>query len=82
MQINSDEIVQTSGGSASFFKSEISKLSDMKNLFEYIELNYSSLDIAINNAGIRGYSSNIEDTPDNILFSEMILLLTIFMETS
>jgi NAD(P)-dependent dehydrogenase (short-subunit alcohol dehydrogenase family) len=69
-QINSDEIVQTSRGSASFFKSDISKFSDIKNLFEYIEQNYGSLDIAINNAGIAGYSSNIEDTPDNILFSE------------
>lgn len=48
----------------------MSNTKEVENLFEKIVEEYGRLDVAVNNASIGGWSSNLEDTPDNILHSQ------------
>ena len=69
-QINMDKEVIIAEGKAKFFKADVSKIDQMRSLFEKIEKDFGSIDIAVNNAGIGGFSAKIEDIPDEISFTE------------
>ncbi|MBK5278844.1 MAG: SDR family NAD(P)-dependent oxidoreductase, partial [Bacteroidia bacterium] len=49
------------GGTASFFKTDVSKPEEMEALVNFTLKTYSKLDIAINNAGIGGELNPIAD---------------------
>ena len=68
--INSDLEVISAKGRARFIKADSSKITEMRALFEVIEREFGALDVAVNNAGIGGYSANIENIPDEISFTE------------
>ncbi|HMP30548.1 MAG TPA: SDR family NAD(P)-dependent oxidoreductase, partial [Saprospiraceae bacterium] len=49
------------GGSASFFKTDVSKAIDMEALVDFALHTYGQLDVAVNNAGISGEQNMIAD---------------------
>ena len=58
--------INNAGGKASFFKTDVSKASDVNALIENIVKEYGRLDFAFNNAGGEGNISTIVDcTEDN-----------------
>lgn len=59
--INSDPKVIENKGSARFIKADVSKLAEVKALFENIRNNEGTIDIAVNNAGITGGFGKIEE---------------------
>ena len=48
------DIIKKAGGEASFFKCDVSKLSDLKELIEFTAKTYGGIDIVWNHAGIPG----------------------------
>jgi len=52
--INDDEVVKQTGGSARFVKTDVSKKEDMQALIQNIRENEKDLDICVNSAGIGG----------------------------
>jgi NAD(P)-dependent dehydrogenase (short-subunit alcohol dehydrogenase family) len=55
------ESIITSGGKASFFKTDVSKPEDMEALVSFAVKTYNKLDVAVNNAGIGGELNPIVD---------------------
>lgn len=55
------ESIIAAGGSASFFKTDVSKPEEMKALVDFAVKTYGQLDIAVNNAGIGGEINPIVD---------------------
>ena len=50
-----DEDVIAAGGNATFFQADVSNLQEVKALINFVVTTYSTLDIAVNNAGISGW---------------------------
>ena len=59
--INNDPVVMKNKGKARFVKADVSKLSQVEDLFSNIRNNEGTLDIAVNNAGITGGFGKIEE---------------------
>ena len=53
--------IEKSGGSASFFKADVSSAAENKSLVDFAVKTYGRLDIAVNNAGIGGETNKIVD---------------------
>jgi len=66
-RINEDPLVKQSGGSARFFKADISNLTDVKALFDNIEENDKDLDFAVNCAAISGPGGNLDEIRDYLM---------------
>jgi len=53
-KINADPVVQQTGGSARFVKTDMSNVTDVRALFDNIKKNENDLHFAVNSAGISG----------------------------
>jgi len=83
--INDDEVVKQTGGKARFFKADVSKLEDVKKLFDDIRKNENDLDFCINSAGIggplgmlhenRGYINGEHDPMRNNIYGTLYSLM-------
>jgi len=84
-RINADDIVQTNGGSARFFKADMSNVTDVKALFESIRQKEKDLHFAVNCAGITGpmgslvsnspFLNGTHDALRNNLYSAILSLM-------
>ncbi len=57
----STESIIAAGGTASFFKTDVSKPEEMEALVDFAVKTYGTLDVAINNAGIGGELNPVVD---------------------
>lgn len=65
-ELESAENELKNDGHISSLRADLTNLSDITLIQEYISNNYGKLDILVNNAGILGLNTKIEDYPENL----------------